>query len=114
MGQGSLLQERFSQSSAVESYLLEILARSKAVESQCNLLLAHDYISQAPEILAKTVSRICSFLSRASVSIYENVDWDDPDQVEQDTSHLRLADDLIQQLASHLRYVEGARTDRLP
>src|SRR5436305_7492651 len=103
-----------SSRNAIESYLLEIVARARSAQDRCTTILSYDFFSDAPRNLAQSISRVCDFLSRAAVSIFKGIDWDDGDQLEQDIWLLRNTDNLIQQLAAHLRYVQAARSDRLP
>ncbi len=100
--------------SILESYLLEIVARARSAQERCGSLLASDFISNAPYDLAHSISGACAFLSKAAVAIFSQVDWDDEEQIQSDERLLRTTDSLIQELAAHLRYVQGARTDRLP
>lgn len=99
---------------ALESYLLEIIARARSAQERCSNLLSYDYISESPKELARAISKVCEVLSRAAVSIFSNIDWEEPLQLEQDIWLLRNTDNIIQQVAAHLRYVQGARSDRLP
>lgn len=100
--------------SVLESYLLEIVARARSAQERCSHILSYDFFSDSPPSLARAISLVCGYLSQAAVSIFAGIEWDDPDQLEQDIWLLRNTDNLIQQLAAHLRYVQGARSDRLP
>ncbi|HVG10436.1 MAG TPA: dCTP deaminase [Thermoanaerobaculia bacterium] len=100
--------------SQLESYLLEILARAQSAKDRCSSLLAYDFISRSPQDLAQAISRICDFLAQAAVAIFSQIDWADAASIEADLVSLRTADTLIQRWAAHLRYIQGAKTDRLP
>lgn len=98
-----------------EHYLVEIIARADTVRHRCDALLSNDFPSDAPRALTQTVQRICDYLTKAAQAIFTEIDWSAPDEeVAQDFRLLRLTDRIVQELAQELRYVEGARTERLP
>lgn len=98
-----------------QHYLLEVTARARTVQGRCGRLLESEFISESPKVLARTIGRVCWYLERASLEIYREIDWSaSPQDLERDFRLLRLTDRLVQFTAQQLRYVEGARTERLP
>jgi hypothetical protein len=58
---------------------------------------------------------MCQFLASASVAVYNDIDWTQPaGEVKDDLRILRNTDRIFKIVAQELRYVEGARTERLP
>jgi hypothetical protein len=100
--------------SLVEEYALEIVSRCRAIKNRCNQLLTLDFVSQSPLALARTISNVSEYLEDVVLEILHNVDWTDPDSVEDDQQNLRTVDAVIHRLAAELRYIEGATTIRLP
>lgn len=104
-----------SQAELGRHYLVEITARAITVQHRCDALLSYDYFSESPRILARTVQRVASYLTVAAKAIFDEIDWDaTPDEIAKDFRLLRLTDKILQELAQQLRYVEGARTERIP
>lgn len=96
-----------------QHYVLEIVARARTVENKCTRVLDEEFFSQAPPIFARTVRRVARFMSKAVVAAYSEIDWTS-DSIEADLTILRNADLVIMVLAEELRYIEGARTERIP
>ena len=104
-----------SQRELAEHYVLEIAARAQTVQNRCDRLLEEDFFSEAPPAFARTVRRMCEFLAKASVAVYNDIDWTQPaSEIEDDLRILRNTDRIVKIVAQELRYVEGARTERLP
>ena len=58
---------------------------------------------------------MCEFLAKAAVAVYNDIDWTQPaNEIEDDLRILRTTDRIVKTVAQELRYVEGARTERLP
>lgn len=104
-----------SERELAEHYVLEIAARAQTVQNRCDRLLEEDFFSDAPPAFARTVRRMCVFLAKASVAVYNDIDWTQPaSEIEADLRILRNTDWIVKTVAQELRYVEGARTERLP
>lgn len=104
-----------SQQELAEHYVLEIAARAQTVQNRCDRLLEEDFFSEAPPVFARTVRRMCEFLAKAAVAVYKDIDWTQPsNEIEDDLRILRNTDRIVKIVAQELRYVEGARTERLP
>jgi hypothetical protein len=104
-----------SQKELAQHYVLEIAARARTVESRCTRLLDEEFFSDAPPAFARTIRRICDYVSKATVAIYSEIDWSLPaEEIEFDLTLLRTTDHLIKVVAEQLRYVEAARTERIP
>lgn len=104
-----------SQQSTLEDYSLEIIARCKAGESRCRQLLAADYASDAPLALARTLLSVFEYLAQVSLAILDRIDWTGPqNEIDKATENLRTLDWQVKQFGAHIRYVESARTPRLP
>lgn len=97
-----------------ESYLLEIVGRARSAHERCQSLLAEDFFSEVPRIVARSLAGIALYFERAAIALFSQIEWSDPESVEKDLYSLRTIDSRVQRLASHLRYVQGARPDRLP
>jgi dCTP deaminase len=101
--------------SVVEGYALEVTARTGAGQLQCKRLAAADFVSDAPRSLVLTLQNIFEYLSKVIPAIMSQIDWaGTQDQVEKDVNVLRVLDYQLKNFAAHIRYVESARTDRLP
>jgi dCTP deaminase len=99
----------------LEDYSLEIIGRCQAGQARCKRLLAADFASDAPHSLAQTLLNVFGYLARVAVVIPEKIDWSGPDNlIEKATENLRTLDWQVKEFGSHIRYVESARTDRLP
>lgn len=104
-----------SQRSTLEDYSLEIIARCQAGEARCKQLVAADFASDAPRILAQTLLNVFGYLARVCAVILTKIDWSGSDNlIEKATENLRTLDWQLKQFGSHIRYVESARTERLP
>lgn len=104
-----------SQRSTLEDYSLEIIARCQAGEARCRRLVAADFASDSPRILAQTLLNVFGYLARISTIILQKIDWAGPDKlIQKATENLRTLDWQLKQFGSHIRYVESARTDQLP
>lgn len=104
-----------SQERLAQHYVVEILARSKTLQNRCEDLLDIHYISPAPKQLARTMWNIAGYLGKAAVSIHKTINWGASlEDIEHDLSLLRAVDAHIQTVGLQLRYIEGARTPRVP
>lgn len=104
-----------SQQELGQHYLVEIVARADTVKHRCDALLSHDFISDAPRQLTQAVKRISDYLIQATEGIFSEIDWSaSEDEIQQDFRLLQRTDHIVQELAQQLRYIEGAKTDRLP
>jgi dCTP deaminase len=101
--------------STLEDYSLEIIARCQAGEGRCKRLVAADFASESPRILAQTLLNVFGYLVRVSAAILRKIDWAGPENlIEKATENLRTLDWQLKQFGSHIRYVESARTEQLP
>jgi hypothetical protein len=100
----------------IEGYTLEIISRSQAIQERCRRLLSKDFASQAPIALAKTIERICQYLEEATKALYGLINWEsiNSEELESFLYRLRDTDAIIRRLGADVRYVDGARTQRLP
>jgi hypothetical protein len=101
----------------VESYVSEILSRSKAIQRRCKKLLAYEFASESPLLLADTITEICLYLEDAVVKIYNELEGETEnfeEEIVSDISLLKWSDLLIRYLGEHLRYIDGAITRKLP
>ena len=104
-----------SQQSSLQEYSLEIVARCQAGENRCKRLLGADFASDSPRSLAQTLFNIFGYLSRVAAAMVTTVNWKGPeDLIEKATKNLRILDWQVKEFGAHIRYVESARTDRLP
>jgi dCTP deaminase len=101
--------------SVVEDYALEIVARVQAGRARCKQLVAADFVSDAPRNLIQALQNTFEHLAKAIPAVMSAIDWaGDATQVEKDINVLRVLDNHAKVCASHIRYVESARTERLP
>jgi dCTP deaminase len=101
--------------SVVEGYALEVAARAKAGQLRCKRLAAADFVSDAPKNLVQTLHNVFEYIPKVIPSIVSRIDWSGtPEQIEKDVNVLRVLDYQLKDFAAHIRYVESARTDRLP
>jgi hypothetical protein len=104
-----------SQQELGQHYLVEIISRADTVRNRCDALLSKDFASDAPKALAVTLRRISEYLAAAAEAVFKQIDWSASErEVAQDFRVLQVTDQVVQDLAEQLRYIEGARTDRLP
>lgn len=104
----------FLRREVIQGHALEIISRSQVIQGRCKKLLAADFASQAPKDLANTISSMCSYLERVTKVIISNWSSSSDDGKKSLVTHLQDIDYKICELGSHVRYVDGARTQRLP
>ncbi len=97
----------------LENYALEIISRARSIRKTCEFLLSHTYSSEAPKNLADTIIRICAYLEDAIVSIQGSTESDE-DGIGTTLDIFRIIDLKIKKIGAHVRYIDGARTERLP
>jgi len=100
----------------VEVYALEIISRSQAIQEKCKKLLSMDFTSQTPKSLAKTLIRMCLYLEAATKSIFKSINWENISEegIKASLFQLQSVDFRICELGTHVRYVDGATTQKLP
>ncbi|MDP3066170.1 MAG: hypothetical protein Q8N08_05460 [Methanobacteriaceae archaeon] len=98
----------------IEDYVLEIISRAQVIKGRCENLLSKDFASEAPKNLAKTLINICSYLENATKSIYTSIDWGKINKIERSLISLQTSDFIVRDIGSHIRYVDGAQTQKLP
>lgn len=104
-----------SEKSTLEEYSLEIIGRCQAGKSRCERLLGADFASDAPRNLAETLLNIFGYLARVATAITGSINWTGPEELTRKaTRNLRVLDWQVKEFGAHIRYVESARTDRLP
>jgi dCTP deaminase len=104
-----------SEKSTLDEYSLEIIARCQAGEERCRRLLGADFASDAPRHLAQTLLNIFGYLARVATAIETSINWNGTDElIQKMTRSLRVLDWQVKTFGAHIRYVESARTDRLP
>ena len=106
----------FLRREVIQGHALEIISRSKVIQGRCKKLLAADFASKAPKDLANTIISMCSYLERVTKVIISSINWvsSSDDEKKALVTHLQDIDYMIRELGSHVRYVDGARTQRLP
>lgn len=101
--------------SVIEGYALEIAARAEAGRARCKRLASADFVSDAPRHLIQTLQNVFEYLAKVTPAVVNAIDWaGDKQQIDKDISVLRVLDYELKDFAAHIRYVESARTDRLP
>lgn len=101
--------------STVEDYSLEIIGRCQAGERRCERLVSADFASDAPKNLARTLLEVFRYLARVTTTIVRRIDWAaNDDVIDKTIRNLRVLDAQLKEFGAHIRYVESARTDRLP
>ncbi len=104
----------------VEVYALEIISRSQAIQEKCKKLLSMDFTSQTPKSLAKTLIRMCLYLEAATKSIFKSIfksiNWENISEkgIKASLFQLQGVDFRICELGAHVRYIDGATTQKLP
>jgi hypothetical protein len=101
----------------VDSYLVETLRRAQSTARLSSSLFDQDYASDAPQLLAKTIEEVCVALQQVAIRAARAIPWQYVSSVtdlETHISFLQIADSLVQDLATQVRYVESAQTIRLP
>ncbi|HXT64139.1 MAG TPA: dCTP deaminase [Pyrinomonadaceae bacterium] len=84
---------------------------------RCEQLAAADFVSDAPKNLVQALQNIFEYLARTIPAITSSIDWPaNQSQIETDKSAtvLRVLDFELKRFAAHIRYVDSARTNRLP
>ncbi len=67
--------------------------------------------------MAKTLVRICLYIENAIIKIYQSIEWDEEnsdEDIARNFSDLKNVDAFVRFLGEHLRYVDGALTQKLP
>ena len=102
----------------IDNYVKEILLRLKTIQHGCKKLLANEFASKCPLLLTRTISRICSYLEEAVISIYRSIDWGsenfEEEEEMEEVSMLKFTDSFIRRISEHQRYIDGAVTRKLP
>ena len=97
----------------IDNYALEIISRARSVRQSCTTLLTHNYSSSAPRDLAETIIRVCDYLVDAIVEIHRTTEYDD-DSIKYVLQIFQNTDYSIMKIGAHVRYIDGARSERLP
>lgn len=100
-------------SSQLDNYALEIISRARSIRQSCTSLLTHNYSSNAPRDLAETIIRVCDYLIDAIVEIHRTTEYDS-DSIPAVLKIFQITDYRIMKIGSHVRYIDGARSERLP
>lgn len=98
----------------IEGYVLEIISRARVIKGRCESLLSKDFASEAPRNLANSLINICGYLENAIQSIYKSIDWKNSSKIPASFILLQTSDSIIRELGSHIRYIDGAQTQKLP
>lgn len=109
-----IVRENLPLHALVESLSRQIQLRAEVVDGQCTKLLAHDFISDPPKVLAESIRTICAELAQVAKQIVSTVDWSKRSKIERSAVRLRLCDGAIKKVAAYLRFVDGALPHRLP
>jgi len=99
-----------------EGYVLEIISRAQSVQRRCKELLSKDFASESPKNLANALINIINFLEEATKSIFKSIDWIkiNQEKIKESFILLQITDIIIKELGSHVRYIDGAQTQKLP
>jgi len=98
----------------IEDYALEIVGRCQSGQSRCERLVSADFASSAAKNLALTLTNVFQYLARVCDEVVKQINWTAQDDVDRDVTILRVLDWQVQEFASHIRYVESAKTNHLP
>ena len=115
--ESSSLTRGVSYRNVLEGYALEVAARAESCRMRCEQLAASDFVSDAPKNLIQALQNIFEYLARAIPAITASIDWPaNQSLIDTDKSAtvLRVLDFELKRFAAHIRYVDSARTNRLP
>jgi hypothetical protein len=99
----------------LERYLLEIIVRARTAREQCGVLLESTYMSEPPRQLARAIASISDYLEKVAIALVDQSSAGDSEEASKDTlALLQCVDVVLMMIYAHLRYVEGARPERLP
>jgi hypothetical protein len=104
-------------SATVLAYLHEILRRARTAQNQCAVTEDLEFSSDSPRRLVRTLRVLFETAEGLASRVVARIRWSKVktlDDVLDDLSVLRTIDYFVQQLLSHLRYVESTQTHRLP
>src|SRR6266516_7173386 len=94
----------------VDGFVASTVNRCRAVQERAHLFEHADFASPNPSLLAKLIIRISAEVASELVRL-RNLYNSDPSNI---LRQIRLLDNFIKELATHLRYVDGARTINVP
>jgi hypothetical protein len=114
----------------INKYIIEVISRIHTIKRRCETYFYDEFPSEQPIKLLKTFINICDFFERR---IKESLNQDDiqnifkylQDQQNQDINyvkqklresfeHIQDIDYVIRELGAYLRFIEGAKTQRVP
>lgn len=100
--------------------ILEIISHCRYIRKKCDLLLSFNYASESPRNFTRVFINIAKYLEDIIIQI--NCDLFDrkkknklSDQViDEFISVLIIIDDLVRRISSDIRFIDAARTERIP
>jgi hypothetical protein len=95
---------------SIDELITTTVGKVRSVQQQLDLILLNDFPSENPKSLAEIIKRICERLEGRLYHFREKFP-DSPSDVERD---VKLVAILVMDIASHLRYIEGASVRRTP
>jgi hypothetical protein len=95
---------------SLDGFLIDALNRCKAVQERATLLYHLEFASDNPIKLAKLISGICAEFESHLVRLRDRYEHDPVNIL----FEIRFVDYVTRELGAHLRYVEGAKTEKLP
>jgi type VI protein secretion system component Hcp len=99
----------------IESYALEIISRAQSIQKRCGILLSRNFASEAPKNLANVLIKICILLENACKSIFKSINWQNKNtKTKESFIVLQMTDFIIKDIGSHINYIDGAQTQKLP
>lgn len=98
----------------IEEYTFQIISRAKSIITRCNSLLSQDFASDAPIRLAETLIKSCEYLEEATIYFYKDIEWSNTKKVEASFTLLQAIDSVVRDIGAHIRYIDGALTQKLP
>lgn len=97
----------------VRSYSSEIIYRIREIQTKCDYLDSLDFPSASPKRLLRLIKNTSAILEDAVCAVFIDFSRNEEDGDEEFTT-LILIDDFAEEIYSHLRYVDGAITTKLP
>ena len=94
----------------LDDLIFGVINRCQTIGERSKILCHSEFASENPRKLAKLINKICSELTDHLVALRNNYSKDPPNVIK----IIRFIDDFVQELGTHLRYIDGAITTKLP
>lgn len=111
---GRIAQMNLLTHDSIQSYVLEIICRTKVIKRQCEGLLSKDFISDAPIKLANTLINISDYIETITKSIFKLIDFENEEKSKDYINLLKITDFVVKELGQHVRYIDSPQTHKLP